>query len=791
MKPMKAWGTGGRKNILPAVLCSVCLLFILQPLAAQRVGEWRSYLSGYNTTGVAEANNRVFALADGTLYSYGKEDNRVMLYSKQTGLSDTGIAWIGYHSAVKTLLLIYNNGNIDLMGEDGIYNLPYLKNTTTIRDKEVYDVYFHNENAYVATKFGIVVIRMNKKEIAETYQLNQAVYAVCIQGESIYAATGNGLLKASLSANLLDARNWEPFPLNAPDFKEKNIRQLSLFQGALCFRADSAGVFYLNTDGTIKTLLKHAGLKGMKLQTDRLIPFTASTLYIYESLSSYETVGAGTVNDVSALKDDGTYWLASGSKGLTGIRRKAAGQYEPFVSELSLDGPKRNLASFLTFHNRKLWIAGGGRSKTTQYYNPGTLTTYKDGQWYNFDETQVNQQVGYSCRDYAAVAVDPDDETHFFVGTSGEGLLEFKDNAFVQLFNHKNSPLVTALPGSLDYRYVRVQGLCFDKDRNLWITNSEADNGIVLRKPDGTWTSLYYPGISKVYFADQILITSKGYKWVNVPHSPTSPGILVFDDRGTPDDGSDDVSQFYTSFKSGSNNAIEASTYFCMAEDLNGEIWIGTDKGPIICSAPNAAIENPDRFYCNPIIRTNTASNPEEGGNYYFLNGEEINAIAVDGGNRKWLGTSGSGVFLVSPDGMETIHHFNADNSPLYSNAIRSIAINQQTGEVFFGTDMGLISYQGEAVEAAERYSDVYAYPNPVQPAIDDQVVITGLMKDSNVKITDLSGNLIYQGKSAGGQLAWNCRNRSGNHVATGIYLVLASTPQGRESVVTKIAIIH
>ncbi|MDR1455362.1 MAG: hypothetical protein LBJ01_06905, partial [Tannerella sp.] len=223
-------------------------------------------------------------------------------------------------------------------------------------------------------------------------------------------------------------------------------------------------------------------------------------------------------------------------------------------------------------------------------------------------------------------------------------------------------------------------------------------------------------------------------------------------------------------------------------EDLKGEIWIGTDKGPVICPTPARAVENPDNLYCTQIVRTDETDSEQR---YYFLNGEEVHAIAVDGGNRKWIGTTASGVFLVSPDGSETLLHFNTDNSPLYSNNILSIAIDHQTGDVFFGTDKGLISYRGEAVAAGEHYSDVHASPNPVRLAVDDQVIITGLVADSNVKITDLSGNLIYQGRSAGGQLAWNCRNRSGNRVATGIYLVLASAPGAVESAVAKIAVIQ
>ncbi|MDR2469173.1 MAG: hypothetical protein LBD27_01665 [Tannerella sp.] len=783
---MKATISFRRAGILFSVLC-LCLLCL--PLGAQQVGEWRSHLATYNTTGVAETDNRVFAVANGTLYSYGKEDSRVTVHSKQTGLSDTDIKWIGYNAAAKTLLIIYSNGNIDLMHADGsMYNLPYLKNTTSILDKEVYEASFHNENAYVATKFGIIVIRMNKKEIAETYKLNRAVYSVRIQGETIWAATENGLLNASVNDNLADIHNWREQMLESSGFDVNGIRQLSEFEGMICFRVERNGVYCIAAGGEVKTILKNSSLTGMQLMAGRLVLHTASTLYIYESTSRYETVNAGTVNQVSGLKNDGMFWLAAGVNGLTGIRKTAENKYETAVSGLNLESPKRNLSQFLMFRNGKLWIAGGGRSKTTRYFNPGTLTTCTDGKWFNCDEAKVNQQAGYTCQDYTAVVTDPDDETHFFVGTCGEGLLEFRNNEFVQLYNHTNSSLQSTLPANSNaHRYVRVQGFGYDKDKNLWMTNSEVNNGIVVRKADGTWASLYFPGIANAYFVDQILITSNGHKWVNVPHSSASPGILVFDDRGTPDNGADDVFHYFSSFKSGSGGVIDASAYYCMTEDLKGEIWIGTNKGPLICSTPSRAVENPDNLYCSQIIRVNPTDNEP----YYFLNGEEVNAIAVDGGNRKWIGTSSSGVFLVSPDGSETIHHFNTDNSPLYSNHILSIAINHQTGEVFIGTDKGLISYRSEAVAAAEHFSDVYAYPNPVRLSVNDQVIITGLMADSNVKITDLSGNLIYQGRSAGGQMTWNCRNRSGRRVATGIYLVLASAPGNTESAVARIAVVQ
>jgi hypothetical protein len=750
---------------------------------AQRVGEWRSHLASTNTTAVAEANNLVFGVADGALYSYGKEDNRIILYSRQTGLSDSGIELIGYNPAVKMLLIAYANGNIDLMDENGISNLPYVMNAGNIADKKPMKIDFHNEKAYLSTPFGVVVIQMDKKEIAETYRFNLPAYSVCIVGETVYASTGEGLKRGNLRDNLLDNSNWTSVPIHSPDFDAKNIRQLSLFQEKLCFCVEKSGVFYLEPNGEIKPIIKHTDLKGMTLLPDYLVAFTASTLYLFNSPTRYESVNAGVVNHVAALKNDANFWIAGGVNGLVGIRRKGENQFEPFVKDLNIGGPKRNLASFVTMHGSKLVVAGGG-FRLDRFYNPATLMAFENETWTNFDDSKIYPQTGLVIQDFTTIAVDPDDANHYFVSSFGEGVAEIQDNTFVNLFNHTNSTLQSVLPNTPSAnRYVRVASVCFDQDRNLWATNCEVRNVISVRTPDGKWTSLYYPGISGASIVDKILITSKGNKWVNVPHnSGTTGGILVFNDNGTPDRNADDQSFYHTNLKTSSANSIHGSKFYCIVEDLDGKIWIGSNSGPIICHSPNNAINN---LTFTHIIREDGNQTP-----YYYLDGEQVNAIAVDGGNRKWIGTAGSGIFLVSPDGDKTIHHFDMNNSPLYSNNIQSIAINHQTGEVFIGTDKGLISYRGDAIQASPSYSDVYAFPNPVRP-VDDRVVVTGLMNNSNVKITDISGNLINQGVSSGGQFVWNLRGRSGNRVATGIYLVLSSTPEAKESVVTQIAVVN
>lgn len=759
----------------------ICLLVISTSIHSQQYERWRTHLASYNTTAVAEAENDVYAMADGTIYSYGKNDNNVKMYTKLNGLSDSDVKLIRYNMAVHTLMIVYSNGNIDLMSRDGMYNLPYLKNAGNIQDKTPNEINFVGDRAYLSTYFGIVVIDMKKKEVSETYKLGMKVYSSCLHGEMIYASTERGLYAASTKDNLMDFNNWKQLPTHGADFDSKKIVRIGIFQNKLCLCIPGAGLYYRNDGGQFIPFLKQIYIEGMTIQGDRLLAHTGENLYIYTSLESpAEIVSPGVVKDVSALKNTNTYWVASGTKGLIGIRRKNANTFETFVSGLNIEGPKRNFCTFMTIQGGKLLVTGGDRW-TDRFNRPGTLMTYEGGKWTNFDETTVNKAVGYACRDYTGVAVDPDDAGHYFVSTFGEGVIEIKDNKYVQLYNHTNTPLVSAIDPSPNY--VRVGGVSFDKQKNLWMTNSGVQNGIVVRTADGKWKSLFYKGVSGVPLVDKILVTSKGHKWVNVPRG--TPGLLVFDDNGTPTDNTDDKSNFFTLLRNARGEALNVSAFYCMAEDLNGEVWLGTDHGPAICSSPEAAIKDPQKFFGSVIVRPN-----DDGSNGVFLDSEQIKAIAVDGGNRKWLGTGSSGIFLVNPTGTETIQHFTTENSPLLSNHIQSIAIDHKTGEVFIGTDKGIISYLGDATQGSPDYSDVYAFPNPVRPDFDGSVTITGLIADSNVKITDLNGNLIYQAKSAGGQVTWNCRSHKGQRVATGIYVVLASTAQGAESVVTKIAVV-
>ena len=770
-------------------ILSICIFLCtcLQLSMAQGLGTWTPYLSYFNTTQVAETNDKVFALANGALYCYGKEDQSVTFYSRENGLNGYNISTIAYNQDIKTLVIIYANGNIDLLSESGIYNLPFLQTSTNIQDKTINNVYFHKHFAYLSMNSGIIVINLSKNEIMDTYKLNKAVRAVCIQGNNIYAATSEGVFSAAMNDNLLDFNNWKSYPLHTDKFKASDIAKIDIFQNTLCFFVKNKGVFYQASDLSIRNLCIDSRLINMNVQKSKLLAYSNSFTYICSSLTQLTQVTTGTTNDINCQNTSNTYWVASGADGLMGMKLKNE-KMEVFVSKLIAleDSPKRNFTDFMTYQQGKLVIGGGGRW-TNRLNRPGTVMLYNDAKWTNLDENEIAKKSGVRFSDVTSIAIDPKDPNHYFASTWGEGVFEFQDDKFVKLHNRTNSTLASAT-NDQSLNYTRVEGLTFDKKGNLWMTNTAINSCINVLKEDGKWkalTSNSYNVFKNQHLVDKILITSKGHKWVNILRGDVS--IVVFDDKGTIDDTSDDVVNQFTNFKLNRSNgeAISVSGYYCMAEDKNGNIWIGTNRGPIICPVPHYAISDPEKIFCTRIIRTN-----EDNINTYFLDNAKVTAIAVDGGNRKWLGTEGNGVFLINEDGSETIENFTVENSPLLSNKINSISINEITGEVFFGTENGIISYMSDASEGREDYSEVYAYPNPVRPEFHDQVTITGLMEDSNVKITDVSGNIIYQAKSNGGQFTWNCHNRSGNRVASGVYLVLSSTPEAKESVVTKIMVI-
>ena len=773
---------------LTTIICLLLLFSTSTYAQKSKIGTWKAHMSYQNATHVTETSNLVFAVYDGSLLSYSPEDDEVITYSFGEGLNDINIIQMEYSSEIKALVLVYENANIDLFfGRNNVVNISAIKDKT-ISNKIINSLEIVGKYAYISTGFGIVEIDLTRREIKNQFRSGENTVALCQWGNYFYAATSTGVKKGLVSSNLADPENWESFKLPNYGGNEKRITQMVVFKDQLVFYDNSnTNVYYLEKDGTVKLLLDDL-CRQLVILNDQLIICGSSNIYFFVDFAKQTKIQV-TANSIGSHKSKDTYWIAHANNGLTGIKKGIdTAEYSVIKSELSINSPLRNHCFYMTYTADKLLVVGGSTALGAS--NLGTFMIYENNKWFNFDDQAIARESGLKynanpwCRNFVAVAVDPKDPKHYFVASFSGGLYEFQDTTFVKLHSHANTnnALQVATPVSNSNNrdvYVRVGGLAFDRNNNLYMTNTEARNGIVVMTNDNKWESSHYPEISGGWLS-QIMITRNNQKWVNRYRAST--GIFVFDDKNTIGNTSDDEYYYSNTFDDQSGRDVEATEYLCFAEDLNGIVWVGTNNGPISFSS----ITQVDQGVCNRIV-----SNDQSGDGYYLLEGRRVTAIAVDGGNRKWMGTQGEGVYIVdNSNGNLSVERLYTDNSPLISDHITSIAINDKTGEVFIGTDKGLVSYMSDAIEGQPNYSDVYAYPNPVRPASNNQVAIKGLMSGSNIKITDMAGNIMQQGVSNGGQYVWNCTNQTGSIVKAGIYLVFASLPDGSQGMVTKIMVI-
>ena len=760
------------------IIFSLLYFLITSVTSAQMaIGEWQAHLAYNNVTQTAPAGNLIYAVSDGALFSYNTEDQSISLFNKVNLLSDTGISYIKYSSIHNTLIIVYKNSNIDLLTNESIYNIPDFMNKTMSQDKTLNSINIVGDYAYFSTNFGILILNLKKKEISNTYVLNKKVYSSVVKDNVIYAATADGLYSGKLSDNLLDANNW--VLSNAIAFN-----QLAIFENKIIGNQPNNGIYSFDNNSQELTNIISGNFSYMEVFDNKLIAGNGNSIAIFDHYNSIKYMDLDdNFNHLSYTKINDLYWGSNGDKGLNGYKLNN-NKLEKTVSSIIPESPKRNLPYYMTFTNNRLLICGGGMDYD-RLNNPGTIMMMENNKWYNFQEEGIKEVTGLDYKDITSVIQDPNNPEHHFASSGGEGVYEFMNRKFVKLYSINNSTLQTIFPKeSYKFNYVRTNGLQYDKNHNLWVLNSYVDSVINVLKDDGKWISFYHPELIGKPTFERIIFDKRGWAWITSMRY--EPGVFCFNTNGTLEDTSDDKTKFIGSFINQDGTNLGKLKILSIVEDKDGAIWIGTEKGPIVIYNPTNFFD--DDFYCTQIkVPRNDGTNLAD----FLLSNERINAICVDGGNRKWIGTESNGIFLLSEDGLETIHHFTTENSPLLSNKIQSLALNPKTGELFIGTDQGLISYMSDATEGENTFSETaHAFPNPVKPDYTGLITITGLIRDSNVKITDINGNLIFAGNSVGGQFTWNGRNSKGKKVASGIYLVLAADAEGKEGIATKILII-
>lgn len=743
------------------------------------LGEWQAFMAYEKTSSSVYFAGKVYAVSEGSLFSYDPEDGDILTYDIVYPMSDVKIVHLAVCESQKKLVIIYDNGNIDLMDAQGeVYNMTDLKNSS-LADKTVNSVNVVGNKAYLATNLGIVVLDVQKRVIAVTYPLGTKINATAIHGNYILATSTEGIYSGNLTENLLDKNHWK-------QIRTGNFSLIQTCKGVtyVCVPGESISVINPD-DGVFETLLKGKFTFFTILDGKFLGGTKSGEAYFFDDSRDYRKIEIP-VGTTDISYGNSTYWLSGTNEGLVGYTLEE-NTMKQTVSPVDINAPRRNLFYQMVMHNGKLYTCGGGLFYTP-YYNPGTIQVMDgDKRWQLYQEEGVAEAAkAKKYEDIASIAIDPKDENHLFAASSLYGVYEFQDGKYVNLYTPDNS---TIKP---DYRYSNIiypNGVKFDPAGNLWVLCAGGTDAIAIYTKEKKWISLYYEQFSQKETLRGTFFDSRGWMWAVTPHVEYN-GVFMLNTNGTLEDTSDDQCLFMNQFYNQDGDLMNYPQIHCAIEDKEGVIWLGTTNGTWLISNPTQIMaEQKSR-----ITITQVKVPRNDGTNYadYLLNGITVKAIAIDGANRKWVGTEKSGVYLLSADGIEEIHHFTTENSPLLSDEIQSIAVDQETGLVYIGTSKGLIAYQSDATEAQPSFSEskVRAFPNPVRPDYSGYVSIVGLMMDSQVKITDSYGSLVHEGTSVGGSYSWDGRNSDGERVASGVYHVLATDETGKEGIVTKIVMI-
>lgn len=455
------------------------------------------------------------------------------------------------------------------------------------------------------------------------------------------------------------------------------------------------------------------------------------------------------------------------------------------VSTLNPGGPKYNYFGFMKFYKGSLYTCGGGFG-TTDLFRPGTVQILKDNNWTVYED-DISSKTGYSYLDITSLDIDPLNSSHVFA-CGRTGLYEFNDGNFVKAYSNTNSDgiLQTASTVGNDNKdYVYVSSITYDHDGNLWGFNSIAPSTNLFEyTKDGTWNSksnsnLMYTRNRSLENISSLFFDSRNLLWMCNNHW-NHPYLFCCQP-------STEKLNSYTDFINEDGTTIAVTAVQCLTEDIDNNLWIGTNNGPLELSSSD--INNNSTTFEQIKVPRNDGTDFAD----YLLSGVSIKGIAIDGAGRKWFATANNGAYLISEDNYSQLEHFTTDNSPLLSNNIESIAINSTTGEVYFGTDKGLCSYMSDATTASENMTKdkVWAYPNPVRPSYTGNITIQGLSYNADIKITTSNGVLVNQGRSNGGTYVWNGNDLKGKRAASGVYMVETATSSGERGTVCKIAIIN
>ncbi len=729
--------------------------------------------------------DEVIGLSQNGIVIFNSNDQSFQKINKTNGLNDVGPTAAAFISDENTIVVGYQNGNIDILTSTQTINVPDFKLSNIIGNKAIHHIDIQDNLAYLSTGIGLLVLDLVEFEIKNTALLGdngiaEEVLFSCQNGDLMYAVGPNKIVSiAKTNPFLANFQNWD----NVFNAGNTQIISATGCGQYLYFITQEQNTFTLwkgdlslNNFEPLSTINTNSAPRSIWCNETRVTVSIESRYYIFNT--SGEIVLEDNQNDWLFLSPQhviidskGTVWIGNqilglGSRNVDGLERI----HTPA-------GPNTNTMRKVNPYNHEVWIATGnvfpwwGNTYTYCFQS-----AYIQNNWINESFGNGANTFGNGVFDVLDVAVDPTNNQRVLFGSWEEGLIERQPDGKINIFNSatSNNPLASSIDTSNNW--TAVGSVQFDLEGNAWIGNSFSENPVVVYTNDKKFIDFNFsPIVGKADIIEQVFHSQAGYVYAII----RGKGVLAFNYNGTIENKDDDVYKLLVD-KEGLGG-LPTKDVYSIAEDLDGNIWLGTIKGVAIFYNQES-IFSEDNFDAEQILIT------QDGNVQILLETEAINNIEIDGGNNKWIATQNNGVYRFSPDGLTQLGHYTKDNTPLPSNNVYDIGINQANGQIFFATDRGLIAYTGDATNFDNKMEKVFAYPNPVPSDFQGLIAIQGLAYNSQVRITDMTGKLLFSDKSEGGRCVWNGKDTEGNRPAAGVYIIMAGDSQGDVKNVCKIA---
>ena len=756
---------------------------------------WVGHFSYLDIKEVVDGGSKFYAASENAIFSYDPLTNELSTITTVNGLSGELISTLHYSNQYELLLIGYKNGLIEVYNEINQELLKVIdivaKTTIPSSQKQINHFNENGEDVYIATDYGISVYNLNNLEFGDTYYIGTngsqiKINQTAIFNNEIYAACGSneGIKKASLSnPDLINFQFWSTLITG-------NFTNIASINTQLYTVNSNSRIFEISGTNLNPLFVYPQVVSELKVSDSSLLVTTPSKVYQYSvgfNLTSvYTTNIEFETNFTTALSIDGVIYIGTTDYGVLKSKAMSVSEYD----EIHPQGPLLNSAFSLKYGYNNLWVTFGEYTTSFNPYplNKRGISRLRNTEWDNISYDSIQQTIESDVYVLNEISIDPLDPNHVFVSSFHSGLLDVKIDESIELFDQSNSGLESIASNVT----VRISGTAFDNDANLWVLNSIIQKPLKKLNPTtNQWTSYDFSSIIADPMTDEngfseLVIGPDGTKWIG----GLKKGLIGFNESGTvlKNINDKDVANL-------PSTAVKA-----LALDKNNVLWIGTYKGLRV-------LYNTSSFFTEEVVRTEPIIILEDGLPQELLAQQFISDIIVDGSNNKWISTADAGVFYVSSDGQNTIHHFTRDNSPLPSNGVNTMALDSENGVVYFGTNRGLVSFATGGSRTMETLEDIYVYPNPVRPGFnmaEDKIKIKNISENVNVKITDIEGNLVAEAQSNvnlryknynleidGGTAYWNGKNLANNTVASGVYLVLFSDLDTLETKVSKIMIIR